>query len=246
MAATALPSSTAGVQPAQGPLPAESSTTGVQPAQGPLPAPSYTAGLQPAEGPLPAPSSTTGVQPAQGPLPAPSAIASSSRASSPSSRSGLPAPHAAAVLWGPAMSRACERPGLRKLVTSWVLKPNYHGMPPDDVRLDVGSNRRDGTGLWGWLWGPWQFCPTPRGYVHVSMKLLGVITWLFRFLSWYHNQFLTTSTHGPQGDQWLRFGPRKAGCTSHSGFCPAAGGCQLAYSGSGEPLSCLVVELLTS
>ena len=59
--------------------------------------------------------------------------------------------------WGTAMSRACPRPGLRKLVTSWVLKPGSHGTPPDDVGLDEGSSRREGTGLWGWLWGRGDF-----------------------------------------------------------------------------------------
>ena len=34
------------------------------------------------------------------------------------------------------------------------LKARLHGMPPDDAGLDAGSSRREGTGLWGWLWGP--------------------------------------------------------------------------------------------
>ena len=34
------------------------------------------------------------------------------------------------------------------------LKARLHGTPPDDVGLDAGSSRREGTGLWGWLWGP--------------------------------------------------------------------------------------------
>ena len=69
------------------------------------------------------------------------------------------------------MSRACPRPGLRKLLASWVLKPDSHGTPSDDVGLDAGFSRREGTGLWGWLWGPWRFSPAPRGYVHMPMKL---------------------------------------------------------------------------
>ena len=34
------------------------------------------------------------------------------------------------------------------------LKARLHGTPPDDVGLDAGSSLREGTGLWGWLWGP--------------------------------------------------------------------------------------------
>jgi len=44
-------------------------------------------------------------------------------------------------------SRACPRPRLKKLVTSWALKPDSHGTPSDDVGLDAGSSRREGTGL---------------------------------------------------------------------------------------------------
>ena len=58
------------------------------------------------------------------------------------------------------------RPGLRKLVTSWVLKPGSHGTPPDDVGLDEGSSRREGTGLWGWLWGRGDF-PLRRGVMFI-------------------------------------------------------------------------------
>ena len=58
------------------------------------------------------------------------------------------------------------RPGLRKLVTSCVLKPGSHGTPPDDVGLDEGSSRREGTGLWGWLWGRGDF-PLRRGVMFI-------------------------------------------------------------------------------
>ena len=52
------------------------------------------------------------------------------------------------------------------------LKARLHGTPPDDVGpddvgLDAGSSLREGTGLWGWLGGPWRFTPAPRGYVHL-------------------------------------------------------------------------------
>ena len=50
------------------------------------------------------------------------------------------------------------------------LKARLHGTPPDDVGLDVGSSIREGTGLWGWLWGPWRFSPAPRGHVHFVGK----------------------------------------------------------------------------
>jgi hypothetical protein len=52
------------------------------------------------------------------------------------------------------------------------LKARLHGTPPDDVGLDAGSSLREGTGLWGWLWGPWRFSPAPRGYVHFSKDSL--------------------------------------------------------------------------
>ena len=45
-------------------------------------------------------------------------------------------------------------PRARKLVTSWVLKPDSHRTLPEDVRLDVGSSRREVTGLWVWLRRP--------------------------------------------------------------------------------------------
>ena len=52
-------------------------------------------------------------------------------------------------------------------MTSWVLKPGSHGTPPDDVGLDEGSSRREGTGLWGWLWGRGDF-PLRRGVMFIS------------------------------------------------------------------------------
>ena len=64
---------------------------------------------------------------------------------------------------GPAMSRACPRPRLKKLVTSWALKLDSHGAPSDDVGLDAGSSRREGTGLWGWLWGGVAISPCVAG-----------------------------------------------------------------------------------
>jgi len=106
-------------------------------------------------------------QPAQGPLPAPSVIASSSRASSPSSRSGLPEPHAAAILPGTGNVSRMPTPRATQARDELGLKARLHGTPPDDVGLDAGSSLREGTGLWGWLWGPWRFSPAPRGYVHI-------------------------------------------------------------------------------
>ena len=53
-------------------------------------------------------------------------------------------------------------------MTSWVLKPGSHGTPPDDVGLDEGSSRREGTGLWGWLWGRGDF-PLRRGVMFITL-----------------------------------------------------------------------------
>ena len=88
-------------------------------------------------------------QPAQGPLPAPSVIASSSRASSPSSRSGLPEPHAAAILPGTSHVLRMTTPRATQARDELGLKARLHGTPPDDVGLDAGSSLREGTGLWG-------------------------------------------------------------------------------------------------
>ena len=55
------------------------------------------------------------------------------------------------------------------------LKARLHGTPPDDVGLDAGSSLREGTGLWGWLWGPWRFSPAPRGYVHYQVLVFNTI-----------------------------------------------------------------------
>ena len=75
---------------------------------------------------------------------------------------------------GAAMSRACPRRGLRKLLASRALKLGSHGTPPDDVGLDAGARKREGTGLlWGWLWESWRFPLAPRGYVHNIGVLMG-------------------------------------------------------------------------
>ena len=47
------------------------------------------------------------------------------------------------------------------------LKARLHGTPPDDVGLDAGSSLREGTGLWGWLWGRGDF-PLRRGVMFIA------------------------------------------------------------------------------
>ena len=42
--------------------------------------------------------------------------------------------------------------------------PSPHGAPSDDMSLDSSSSRREGTGLWGWLWKPLK-ARRPRGAV---------------------------------------------------------------------------------
>ena len=117
------------------------------------------------------------MQPAQGPLPASSVIVSSLRASSPSSRSGLPAPHEAVILPGTGHVSRMPTPRAAQARDELGLKARLPQDPPDDVGLDAGSSRREGTGLWGWLWGPWRFPPAPRGYVHSCALRIGEPKW---------------------------------------------------------------------
>ena len=73
------------------------------------------------------------------------------------------------------------------------LKARLHGTPPDDVGLDAGSSLREGTGLWGWLWGRGDF-PLRRGVMFILTFVL------------VSRPVLTTSTclvAWPQGDKFL-------------------------------------------
>ena len=108
------------------------------------------------------------MQPAQGPLPAPPVIASSSRASSPSSRSGLPEPHAAAILPGTGNVSRMPTPRATQARDELGLKARLHGTPPDDVGLDAGSSRREELGYGAGCGGRGDF-PLRRGVMFISL-----------------------------------------------------------------------------
>ena len=73
----------------------------------------------------------------------------SSRASSPSSRSGLPEPHAAVP--GTGNVSRMPTPRATQARDELGLKPGSHGTPPDGLGLNWGSSLREETGLSGWL-----------------------------------------------------------------------------------------------
>ena len=62
---------------------------------------------------------------------------------------------------------------------SWALKPDSHGTPSDDVGLDAVSSRREGTGLWGWLWGRGDF-PLRRGVMFIIVLEVFVVFCSFK------------------------------------------------------------------
>ena len=98
-----------------------------------------------------------------------------------------PEPHAAAILPGTGNVSRMPTPRATQARDELGLKARLHRTPPDDVGLDAGSSLREGTGLWGWLWGPWRFSPAPRGYVHLYRNIPCFTTFLLSKYIYYPN-----------------------------------------------------------